>query len=96
MERRKGGRAVSVSYTTADVTAAAGSDYTAKSGSLSLSNGGCRCGTISVPILGDGMSEGTETFVVNLTNPVDASISKTVNVPLLNDTLNEVDETLRS
>lgn len=44
----KGGGAVSVSYATADVTATAGADYTAKSGSLSLSGGGCRCGTISV------------------------------------------------
>ena len=42
----KGGGTVSVAYATADGTATAGSDYTAKSGTVSLPNG-CRCGTIS-------------------------------------------------
>ena len=44
----KGGGTVSVHYATADVTASAGTDYTAKSGTLSLSSGGCHCATISV------------------------------------------------
>ena len=68
----KGG-AVSVSYATADATAIAGSDYTAKSGTVSLPNG-CRCGTISIPIIGDLVTEGTETFSVNLSSPVNATI----------------------
>ena len=38
-----------------------------------MSNG-CRCGTISVPILGDTMTEGTETFTVNLSSPTNATI----------------------
>jgi chitinase len=71
----KGPGAVSVSYATADVTATAGSDYTAKSGVASLTSGGCRCATILVPILGDTMAgEGTETFALNLSNPVNATI----------------------
>ena len=41
----KGGGVASVSYATADGTATAGSDYTAKSGSVSLP-AGCKCGTI--------------------------------------------------
>ena len=69
----KGGAAVQVSYATADLTATAGSDYTAKSGVASLSNG-CKCATISIPILGDTTTEGTETFAVNLSNPVNAVI----------------------
>ena len=71
----KGGGVVSVHYATANVTATAGSDYTAKSGTVSLSNGGCRCGTVTVPVLGDVLFEGTETFQVNLSNPVNATIS---------------------
>jgi chitinase len=69
----KGGAPVSVSYATADGTATAGSDYTAKSGSLSLP-AGCRCGTISVPILGDTTSEGTETFSIDLASPANSVI----------------------
>jgi large repetitive protein len=69
----KGGAAVQVSFATADLTATAGSDYTAKSGVASLSNG-CKCATISIPILGDTTTEGTETFAVNLSNPVNAVI----------------------
>src|SRR6478672_8830677 len=68
----KGG-AVSVSYATTDGTATAGSDYTAKSGSVSLPNG-CKCGTISIPILGVLVTEGTENFYVNLSAPVNAVI----------------------
>jgi len=65
----KGGGGVSVNYATANGTATAGSDYTAKTGSLSLPGGGCRCATISISILGDSEFEGTETFAVNLSNP---------------------------
>src|SRR5215510_10151276 len=68
----KGG-SVSVSFATADGTATAGSDYTAKSGSVSLPNG-CKCGTISIPVKGDLVTEGTETLTVNLSAPVNATI----------------------
>jgi len=74
----KGQGAVSVSYATANISpgATAGSDYTATSGVASLSSGGCRCATVNVPILGDTMSEGTETFAFNLSNPVNATITR--------------------
>ncbi len=71
----KGPGAVSVNYATADITATAASDYTAKSGVASLTPGGCRCATITVPILGDTTPEGTETFAFNLSSPVNATIS---------------------
>jgi Calx-beta domain len=71
----KGGAAPSVHYATANVTAISGADYTATSGTASLANNGCRCATVNVPILGDTTTEGTETFAVNLTNPVNAKIA---------------------
>jgi large repetitive protein len=71
----KGGAAPTVHYTTADVTATAGADYTASYGTATLTNGGCKCATVSVPILGDTMTEGTETFAVNLSSPVNATIA---------------------
>ena len=71
----KGGAAPSVHYATADVTATAGADYTAKSDTATLTNGGCKCATVSISILGDTMTEGTETFAVNLSSPVNATIA---------------------
>jgi hypothetical protein len=69
-----GGGSVSVGYATTAVTATAGSDYTAQTGTVGLSNGSCRCGTISIPILGDNLDEDTETFQVNLSNPSGATV----------------------
>jgi hypothetical protein len=71
----KGGPAPSVNYSTANVTATSGADYTAASDTASLANNGCRCATVNVPILGDTTTEGTETFAVNLSNPVNAKIA---------------------
>jgi hypothetical protein len=71
----KGASAVQVNYATADAGsgmgyATAGADYTARSGTATLSQSGCHCATITVPVLGDIITEGTETFQVNLSNPV--------------------------
>jgi len=71
----KGGAGPSVQYATADVTATAGSDYTSTSGTANLTNGGCRCATVNVPVQGDAITEGTETFELNLSNPVNATIT---------------------
>ncbi len=71
----KGGAAPSVHYATADGTATAGADYSASSGTAPLTNGGCKCATVGIPILGDTMTEGTETFAVNLSSPVNATIA---------------------
>lgn len=71
----KGGAAPSVHYATANVTATSGADYTATSGTASLANNGCRCATVNVPILGDTTTEGTETFAMNLSSPVNAKIA---------------------
>jgi large repetitive protein len=71
----KGGPAPTVHYATADGSATAGADYTASSGTATLSNGSCKCATVNVPILDDATTEGTETFSVNLTSPVNATIA---------------------
>jgi uncharacterized delta-60 repeat protein len=61
--------AVSVSFATADGTAAAGSDYTAASGTLSWANLEAGSKTMSITVLDDAIEETDETFVVTLSNP---------------------------
>src|SRR6185437_16117607 len=57
---------VTVDYATANVTATAGSDYVAASGTIALAAGGCKCATLNIPIIGDTVPELTEIFQVNL------------------------------
>jgi predicted extracellular nuclease/Ca2+-binding RTX toxin-like protein len=59
---------VTVDYTTADGTAAAGSDYAATSGTLTFLNGETSK-TITVLVSGDTTFEPNENFTLNLTNP---------------------------
>ena len=70
---QSGGQTVSVDYSTAPGSATAGVDYTPVSGTLVFS-GGITTRTIQVPILGDFLQEGNETFFINLTNPLNAPI----------------------
>ena len=65
---------MTVNYATANSTAL-GSDYTSASGSLSFSPG-TTSQTISVAVLGDVLDEVNETFVVNLSDAVNASIAR--------------------
>jgi uncharacterized repeat protein (TIGR01451 family) len=67
------GQDASVSYSTSDGTAAAGSDYTATSGSLTIPAGSAT-GVISVTVLDDALPESTETFTLTLSSPVSATI----------------------
>jgi alpha-tubulin suppressor-like RCC1 family protein len=60
--------AVTVDYATSDETATAGADYTARSGTLHF-EAGERTQTILIPILDDGLDEGSETLNLTLTNP---------------------------
>ena len=64
---------VTVDYATADGTADAGDDYTAKSGTLSFSAGETSK-TISVAIKDDIDNESDETFTVTLSNPSGADL----------------------
>jgi hypothetical protein len=58
---------VTMSYATADGTAKAGSDYVAKSGTLTFP-AGTSAKTITVTVNGDKVKEPNETFFVNLFN----------------------------
>jgi hypothetical protein len=60
--------AVSVDYSTANGTATAGTDYTAKSGTVTWANNDQSNKTITVPIKFEG-PDATESFKVNLSNP---------------------------
>jgi len=59
--------AVSVNYTTVNGSALAGSDYDAVSGTLTFKKNEMTK-TISVPVRGDNLAEGTESFTVQLSN----------------------------
>jgi len=61
--------AVSISYSTANGTAIAGTDYTATSGSLSWATGDSTPKMISIPINTTYAFNGTKTFTVALTAP---------------------------
>ena len=65
---------VSVHYATADGTAHAGSDYLARSGTLTFAAGETRK-TIQISAIGDSLLEANESFKVLLTGPVGATIA---------------------
>jgi hypothetical protein len=65
---------VTVNYATADGSAVAGSDYTSRSGTLTFAPG-ATTQVIAVPIVGDPLSEGAETFTLTLTQPLNATIA---------------------
>jgi hypothetical protein len=67
------GQTVSVQYATQDGTAIAGADYTACGGSLAFAAGETAL-TLGVPVLGDRRREPSETFLVNLTAPLNATL----------------------
>ena len=61
---------LTVSYGTSDGTAEAGSDYTAKSGTLTFTNAAAGSQTFTVQTTGDTRDEGTgETFTVTISSP---------------------------
>jgi hypothetical protein len=66
--------AVSVTYATANGTATAGTDYTATSGTLTFAPGETSK-TLTVAITGDTVVEPTETFAINLSAPVGATLA---------------------
>jgi hypothetical protein len=64
---------VTVNYATANGTATAPADYTARSGTLSIP-AGATSATITVVVAGDTWDEADDTFSVNLSGPVNAAI----------------------
>ncbi len=66
--------AVSVAYATANISAAAGSDYASETGTLTFAPGeGAR--RIGITVNGDRIDETDETFMINLTSPANATIT---------------------
>ncbi len=66
---------VTVNYATANGSATtANNDYQTRSGTLTF-NPGITSRTITVPINGDSLFEGDETFTLNLSNPINAGLT---------------------
>jgi uncharacterized repeat protein (TIGR01451 family) len=74
----------SVDYQTTNGTATSGSDFVATSGTLTFLAGETTK-TITVPVIGDTIVEGNETFNVQLSNVVNASFQDTVGVGTIID-----------
>ena len=70
---------VTVDYATADGTATAGEDYTAKRGTVTFAPGRTRK-TVAVPVLRDGEAEDAETVVLRLSNARSAGSQAPVEV----------------
>jgi hypothetical protein len=68
------GKVVAVNFATADGTAVAPGDYQPLSGSVVFAPGETTQ-TIHVAVNGDTLGEANETFLVNLSNPIDATIA---------------------
>jgi peptidoglycan-N-acetylglucosamine deacetylase len=78
------GKRLTVGYSTADGTARAGSDYLATSGTLTFAPGQRRA-EILVTVLGDGLVEGDETFVVRLSDPWRVTLGRAAAVMTVRD-----------
>jgi hypothetical protein len=72
-------------YSTADVSATAGSDYTGATGASGSITAGNNSTTILIPITDDSVYEGNETFTVTLSNPVNATIATGTGTGTIND-----------
>lgn len=88
--RRNNGFAgpVSIQYATSDGTATAGGDYTTANGTLNWAAGELDEKTITVPLVNDAQSEGTETFRITLSNLTGGAVmdgSTTLDVSITND-----------
>ena len=78
------GQTVTVNYATANATATTPQDYTAGSGTLTFA-AGVTTQTITVGVPGDVLDEANETFAVNLTVPVNATIADAQGVGTITD-----------
>src|SRR6185295_10955702 len=65
---------IAVDYATADVSAIAGSDYAAVSGTLKFAPGGPLTQTVPITIIGDTVREGNEAFAFRFANPINVNV----------------------
>ncbi|WP_298235611.1 Calx-beta domain-containing protein [uncultured Azohydromonas sp.] len=68
---------VSVSYNNSNVTASNGSDYSARSGTVTFAPGQTAL-TIDIPLIGNTTAERTEFFRLNLSNPVNDTLGRNI------------------
>lgn len=78
------GKTVTVHYATADGTAIAGEDYLPAAGQLSFAPG-VTSQTITVIVVGDNLREGNETWTVQLSNPVNATLGDATGLGTITD-----------
>lgn len=78
------GQNIDVDWATANATALTPGDYIASSGTATILAGNPNV-NVTVPLNNDGISELTETFNVNLTNPINAVILDAQGVATIND-----------
>lgn len=72
----------SVDYATVDGTASAGSDYVAKSGTLTWGDGDSSAKSFVVSFLDDSEYEGDESLSIVLSNPVEVEIGSGSSIPV--------------
>jgi hypothetical protein len=78
------GQPVTVHYATANATATQPGDYTPTSGDLTFAAGETTK-SVAVPVVGDTAHEATETFVLNLTAPTNATLADGVGQATITD-----------
>jgi hypothetical protein len=81
---------IGVSYATSNGSATAGSDYSARSGTLSWANGDAMAKSFTVPITDDTTFEGNETVNLTLTSPTGGASLGTPSTAVLTITENDV------
>ncbi len=75
---------VTVQYSTRDLSATAGTDYQAASGTVTIPAGQTRAG-FNITLLSDGMSEGPEVLQVDLSNPQNGLLQDATGVMVILD-----------
>src|SRR6478752_9860901 len=78
------GKDVSVDWTSADGTATAGDDYTPDAGTLLFAPGETEK-VVVIPVIGDNATEGDETFDVDLSAPLNATLGNATNAVTIVD-----------
>ncbi|WP_375329244.1 Calx-beta domain-containing protein [Microcystis sp. BLCC-F210] len=77
---------ITFNYTTAPINATADVDYTSKTGTITIA-ANTSTATISIPILNDNLNEANETFAINLSNPINATLTNNKGIVTISDTL---------
>jgi len=78
------GRLATVNYTTTAQTALSNGDYQASFGLITFTPG-ITVSTVEIPVMGDSQIEPTETFLLNLINPVNALITDSTGIATIVD-----------